>query len=296
MLVLGETDGADETDGARETDGVGEMNGARGADERDGGSDNDNDSSTAAVCCVHDSSVTKDGPKAVAWRHDAVVNVALSMAADLGIGPADTVLVLPSTLWRDAVMELWMPLMAGARIVMAPAETANDGAQLSRLIASERVSFLHASPSGWSALMASGLKASRALGALSGGETLSREVADQILDRCRVLWNAYGAMETTGYCTLGRVERSTAIGIGGPIANTRVYVVDGHGQPVPVGVSGELLVAGVGVTAGYQGAREVDEEAFVNGRFTAGTAYRTGDRARWTVDGTLELTARPDAS
>jgi non-ribosomal peptide synthetase component F len=282
VLVLGEDDGVGEASAAGETN---ESTGNSG----DGGSGD-------GLCCLQYGAVTKGTPKAVAWRHEAVVNVATSMAADLGIGAADTVLVLPSTLWREPVLELWMPLMAGAKIVMAPAETADDGAQLSRLIAAQRISFLHASPTRWGVLLDSGLKGSRALGALSGGEELTRARADQILDRCRVLWNAYGVMETTGYCTLGRVERSTAIGIGGPIANTRVYVVDGRGQPVPVGVTGALVVAGMGVTAPYRGGTERSDEAFIDDRFGAGTAYATGDRARWVADGTLELRPPVDAS
>jgi amino acid adenylation domain-containing protein len=242
-----------------------------------------------APCCLQYASSAAGEPAGALIRHESVVNLASAMAADLGIGPAHTVLALPSTLFHVSVMELWLPLIAGARLVLAPAEVAGDGARLSRLIATERVTFLHAGPSTWQMLIATGLKATRSLRALSGGEPLSRELADGILDRFRVLWNAYGAVATTAYATLGRVERSVPVTIGRPIANTRVYVVDGHDQPVPVGVTGELLVAGQGVAAGYLNRPDLTAEAFVDDPFGPGRACRTGDLARWQADGQLEL-------
>jgi non-ribosomal peptide synthetase component F len=124
---------------------------------------------------------------------------------------------------------------------------------------------------------------------LSGGQTLSPELADKILKRCRSLWSAYGAVETTAYSTLKRVERSAPVTIGRPIANTRVYVLDGSHQPVPVGLTGELLVAGDGVAAGYLNRPDLTAEAFVEDPFAGGRAYRTGDLARWLPGGELEL-------
>jgi non-ribosomal peptide synthetase component F len=225
----------------------------------------------------------------VAIRHGSVVNLVTALAADLGIGPADTVLTLPSTLFRAPAMELWLPLIAGARIVVAPADVAGDGARLSRLIAAERATFLHAAPSTWQALIDTGLRSTRSLRALSGGGPLPQALADQILGRCRVLWNAYGAVETTTYATLARVEQAAAVTIGRPIANTRVYVLDGHDQPVPVGVTGELLVAGDGVASGYLNRTELTAESFVDDPFGPGHAYRTGDLARWLPGGEVEL-------
>lgn len=247
-----------------------------------------------ASCCVQYGSRPSVGPAGVANRHASVVNLATAIAADLGIGPAATVLVLPSTLFYASVTELWSALGSGARIVLAPAEDAADGAALSRLIAAERVTHLHARPSTWQTLIDSGLRATRALRALSGGEPLSRSLADQILERCQVLWNAYGAMETAGYCTLGRVAPAGPITVGRPIANTRVYLLGAHNRPVPIGVTGELAIAGRGVAAGYlQRAAPVkqalQQHQFVEDPFGEGPMYRTQDRARWRSDGELEI-------
>jgi non-ribosomal peptide synthetase component F len=236
----------------------------------------------------------RDGaPVGVALCHGAVVNLCAAMAAELGIGPADVVVVLPSTLYRSPAMALWMPLMAGARIVVAPEEAAHNGALLSRLITEERVSFAHATPGEWRGLIDTGLRASRGLALLSGGGALGEELADQLLDRCRVLWNAYGTFETTTYATLGRVERGEPVTVGRPIANTRVHVVDAHGHQVPVGMAGELLVAGAGVASGYRNRDDLSANVFVDDRFGAGTAFRTGQLARWRAGGSLELVTRP---
>jgi non-ribosomal peptide synthetase component F len=247
------------------------------------------------ICCLQYTPAATGKRSGVPITHGSVVNLATAMAADLGIGPADTVLTLPSTFFRAPAMELWLPLIAGARIVVAPADTASDGARLSRLIAAERVTFLHAPPGTWQTLVDTGLRSSRSLRALSGGEQLSHALADQILERCRVLWNAYGAVETTTYATLARVEQSVAVTIGRPIANTRVYVLDGYDQPVPVGVTGELLVAGDGVASGYLNRIDLTAEAFLDEPFGPGRAYRTGDLARWLPGGELELVLRTRA-
>jgi amino acid adenylation domain-containing protein len=252
------------------------------------------DPDSDAVCCVQYTSKLPGRLVGVPMRHDSVVNMATAIAADLGIGPADTVLVLPQTFFHASVVELWVPLIAGAEIVVAPTDIAADGARLSRLITAEGVSFLHAAPATWQTLIDTGLKSTRALKALSGGEHLSQTLADQLLERCRVLWNAYGAVETAVYCMLARVERSAPLTIGRPIANSRVYVLDRNGHPMPVGVTGELLIAGDGVASEYLGQAELTAQAFVDDPFELGRAYRSGDLARWLPEGQVELVRSDD--
>lgn len=245
-------------------------------------------SAEEAACSVQ--CTARDGSLlAVATNHAAVVNLATAMATELGIGPPDTVLSLRSRDFADHALELWMPLLAGARILLPPATVAGDGRRLSRLMAAEGVSFVHASPGGWQTLVETGLKARRGLKALSVGGPLSRELADQILQRCQVLWNGYGSVETTGCATLGRVEEAGRITIGRPIANTRAYIRDEHRQPAPIGVAGDLVVAGQGVVSGYLNHAQRSAERFLEDPFGPASAYRTGDRARWRPDGELEL-------
>jgi non-ribosomal peptide synthetase component F len=242
-----------------------------------------------AVCCLAYAASPTEESVAVPMLHAAVVNLATALAADLGLGPADTVLLLPATLFDAPVFELWTALLAGARIVIAPPDAALDGAALSRLIAGERVTFLHASPSAWQRLIDTGLKGARALRALSGGGRLSPELALQILERCRVLWNAYGTPRTTGYCTLGRVEAGAPVTIGRAIANMRAYVVDVHDRPVPVGVTGELLIAGSALAGGDHERDDPAAPVFTEDPFGPGRVHRTGERARWMANGDIQL-------
>jgi non-ribosomal peptide synthetase component F len=248
---------------------------------------------SAAACCVQYASRPAGEPNGVAIGHGATVNLATALAAELSIGPGGKALVLGSSLFRNPAIELWMPLIAGAEIVLAPAAAAADGSQVSRLVSAEKITFLHASPSAWQTLVDSGLRASRSLRALSGGEPLPEALANQILDRYRVLWNAYGAAQTGGYCTLARVERSAPPTIGRPIANTRAYVLDRDGQPLPLGVYGELVVAGDGLACGHPdrpgAAEEPSAGALIDDPFGPGAAYRTGDLARWLPDGRLQV-------
>lgn len=195
----------------------------------------------------------------------SVVNAVLSVVEAVGLSPADTVLVLPASLARFGVTELLLPLAAGARLVLASPEAAADGRAVSRLITAEGVSFLHAAPSTWRALVDTRFKAARSLRGLSSGEPLSRALADELLRRCRVLWNAYGTAETAGFATLGRVAAEAPVTIGRPLANTHASVLDRRGRPAPVGVYGELRIGTVA----------------------------TGDRARHLPGGVLELAEPP---
>ena len=231
----------------------------------------------------------RGGPVGVPIRHASAVNVVNAMATSLAIGPADSVLVLPSTLFHASIVELLLPLTTGARIVLAPTEIADDGARLRRLISGEGVTFMNATPGRWQKLIDTGLRSTRSLRALVGGGRLTRQLADEILERCRVLWNAYGAVETGHYSTLARVERSAPVTIGRPLANTRAYVLDADGRPAPVGVTGRLLIGGDGVSPGYRGRPERNAQAFGDDPFRDGRIFRTGDLARWHPDGSLEL-------
>ncbi|MGH8994516.1 MAG: non-ribosomal peptide synthetase, partial [Acidimicrobiales bacterium] len=249
-----------------------------------------------AVFCLQYTASRASRPNGVLVRHASVVNLVNSLAAKCDLGPSDAVLVLPKTLFDFPALEIWLALAAGARIVLATAEVASDGARVSRLIASQKVTFVHAAPSTWRQLIDTGLRGARGLKVLSGGERLSDELAHQLLDRCRVLWNGYGSIETAEYSTLARAERSVPVTIGSPIANTRVYVVDRRRGLVPVCVTGELLIAGDGVASGYLHRPELTAEAFVDDPFGPGMAYRTGQLARWRPDGRLEHMGWSDGS
>lgn len=157
---------------------------------------------------------------------------------------------------------------------------------------------MQATPSTWRLLIESGWEGNPSLTILCGGEALPRDLAHQLQSRCDSLWNLYGPTETTIWSTCDRrLPQADTISIGRPIANTQVYVLDRHLQPVPVGVPGELYLGGAGVARGYLNRPELTAEKFVPNPFGAAPhirLYRTGDRVRYRPNGTLEFLGRLD--
>jgi non-ribosomal peptide synthetase component F len=234
------------------------------------------------ACCVLDAG---GGPPGVA-HHAAVVNLTLALTTELGLSGTDVVAVLPEMLYTSAITELWPALGAGARLVLLTPEQAADGRALSRRIRAERATLLHADPSTWQRLVDSGLRSSRTLRALCGPGRLDRDLADAILARCRVLFNAHGSPYATGLSTFAQIGSEGPITIGRPLANCRAYVVDRFQRPVAVGITGRLLLAGVGVTAPPVSA---GADGGTRDPFAGGPAVDTGERARWLADGRLAL-------
>jgi amino acid adenylation domain-containing protein len=237
-------------------------------------------------------------PKGVEIPHRALVNHLWSMQERPGLG-AEDVLVAVTTLSFDiAGLELFLPLINGARVVIASEETAVDPRLLSNLVDGSRATVMQATPTTWQMLVDAGWPGRRGLKALCGGEALPAALADQLLDRGAELWNMYGPTETTIWSSVVRLERGDPITIGRPIANTTFYVLDEHRQPLPIGVPGELYIGGRGVAAGYRNQKELTAERFVRDRFSGGLGdrlYRTGDNVRWRENGALEYLARMDS-
>jgi hypothetical protein len=130
---------------------------------------------------------------------------------------------------------------------------------------------------------------------LLGGEALSSELVRDIRSSTSAaLFNMYGPTETTVWSTMHTIGDGPRVSIGRPLANTRVYVLDPRGQPVPTGACGEVFIGGDGVARGYLGREELTAERFVRDPFSTGRMYRTGDLARWANDGTLEFVGRTD--
>ncbi|MFC8453653.1 amino acid adenylation domain-containing protein [Kitasatospora sp. NPDC057223] len=235
-------------------------------------------------------------PKGVAVGHRALVNLLTSFAARLGSGPQDVWLGLTSLSFDISALELYLPLITGGRLVLAPDGLAVDGAGLLRLIRREGVTHVQATPSGWRVLLGAE-PGETGLVALAGGEALPLPLARELRAAVARLLNVYGPTETTIWSTCAEIPRSpSAVGIGRPIANTRAYVVDEQLRPTPLGVPGELLLGGDGVARGYLGRPGLTAERFVPDPFgpPGSRLYRTGDLAAWTPDGELDFLGRID--
>ncbi|HEY4058832.1 MAG TPA: amino acid adenylation domain-containing protein [Kofleriaceae bacterium] len=236
-------------------------------------------------------------PKGVAVPHRAVVNFLRSMQREPGITARDTLVAVTTLSFDIAGLELYLPLVAGAKVVIADRDTVRDGDALARLLDSSRATLVQATPATWRMLLAAGWQPSPELTILCGGEALPPDLASTLLASARALWNLYGPTETTIWSTVARVEPGRPISIGRPIDNTTIYILDEHRCPVPIGVAGELYIGGRGVALGYYRRPDLTAERFVADPFAPSSArmYRTGDAARWTHDGTLEHLGRLDS-
>ncbi|HEX3552498.1 MAG TPA: amino acid adenylation domain-containing protein, partial [Thermoanaerobaculia bacterium] len=235
-------------------------------------------------------------PKGVQVPHGALMNLLLAMAEMLEVTAGDTLLAIASLSFDIAGLELYLPLLAGGRVVVASREDAIDGRRLQTLIAESGATVLQATPATWRLLLESGWQGGEGLRGLSGGEALSPVLAASLLPKVASLWNGYGPTETTIYSTAQEITGAGPILIGRPIANTEAYVVDDRGHLVPAGVPGELLLGGVGLARGYLGRPDLTGERFVPDPFGAAGSrlYRTGDLARFRADGRLEYLGRID--
>ena len=236
-------------------------------------------------------------PKGVEVEHRQLVNLLCSMARTLRVDPSDRLLAVTSISFDIAGLEIWLPLLCGARLCIASREEIVDADLLRQALARSRATILQATPVTWRALLASGWCGGGHFKALVGGEALPADLAQMLVSKCGEAWNLYGPTETTIWSSAWRlpdpVER---VRVGKPIANTELHVLDEQLRPLPIGVAGELFIGGDGVARGYLNRPELTAIRFVADPFRGGTArlYRTGDLARWLPDGTVELFGRND--
>ncbi len=249
-------------------------------------------------------------PKGVQIQHRALINFLWSMKHRPGLAAKDVWLAVTTICFDIAGLELYLPLMVGAKIVLANRQTAHDPVLLAKLITESQATVMQATPATWRMLIATGWQGSAQLNILCGGESLPRDLADQLLPRGKTLWNLYGPTETTIWSTICQVEpyhlepNRNSVPIGRPIGNTQVYLLktlshDGFQSlvPVPVGIAGELYLGGDGLAKGYFNRPQLTQEKFIANPFEADLTsrlYRTGDLARYLPDGTLECLGRVD--
>jgi amino acid adenylation domain-containing protein len=236
-------------------------------------------------------------PKGVQITHQAVVNFLHSMQHKPGM-QADDVLLAVTTLSFDiAGLELFLPLVTGAKVVIASREETLDGARLIKSMRAAAITVMQATPATWRMLVEAGWTGDPKLKILCGGEAIDRSLADQLLSRCGELWNMYGPTETTIWSTTERLLSGQPITIGRPIANTQIYILDSKGQPTPTGVIGELFIGGDGVARGYLNRPELTADKFIRDPFSQNDyrkLYRTGDLAHYRKDGRIEFLGRSD--
>lgn len=239
-------------------------------------------------------------PKGVMIPHRALVNFLVSMQKQPGLTAEDTLLAVTTLSFDIAGLELYLPLVTGAKVVIADKETAFDPNLLMKEIERCNATVMQATPATWRMLIESGWKGKSDLKILCGGEALPNDLADQLLQRGAELWNLYGPTETTIWSTVYQVEKSRydisgGVSIGKPIANTQIYILDANLQQVPIGVIGDLYIGGDGLSRGYLNRAKLTAEKFIpHPNDSSSIIYKTGDLARWLSDGNIEFLGRSD--
>ncbi|MFF3290943.1 amino acid adenylation domain-containing protein [Streptomyces sp. NPDC003023] len=239
---------------------------------------------------------TTGTPKGVKIPHRALNNLLLHFDAELSLTPRDTVGGVTTVAFDMSILELYLPLVRGARLAMLSRETVTDGYALKEALTAFDVTFMQATPLTWRMLLEAGWQADRRFTAVCGGETTPPDLAEQLKAAVGSVWNLYGPSETTVWSTSHRVQDTTkALPVGRPIANTTLRILDESHALVPLGAPGELYIGGAGIALGYLGRPELTAERFVPDPLLPGAVlYRTGDRARWSDEGELEFLGRLD--
>lgn len=237
-------------------------------------------------------------PKGVEIPHRAAVNFLWSMKETPGLSENDTLLAVTTLSFDISLLELYLPILTGAEVVIASRDEVKDGRHLGHMLDEFDITVMQATPATWRLLIDGGWAGKDNLRVFSGGEPLPRGLADQLLEKAGEVWNLYGPTETTVWSTVDRVAKGEgAISIGKPIANTRIYILDHRMKPVPAGFVGDLYIGGDGLARGYHGKPELTSEKFVEISLPNGKServYNTGDLARWRADGKLECLGRSD--
>jgi amino acid adenylation domain-containing protein len=234
-------------------------------------------------------------PKAALLTHRGLLNLAVSEIRLYGIGPQSRVLQFASLSFDTAISEIAMALCSGGALYVERRDTILPGPDLERYLDREKITVLSLTPSALAVVDAAAAPSVKQV--IVGGEPCSAELAARWAGRCR-FFNAYGPTETT--VTTTYVEyRDGALPplIGQPLPNVRIYLLDRVLEPVPVGVAGELYIGGIGVARGYLNRPQLSAECFLADPFcdTPGALmYRTGDFARWRLDGQIDFIGRLD--
>ncbi|WDE02123.1 non-ribosomal peptide synthase/polyketide synthase [Thalassomonas actiniarum] len=240
-------------------------------------------------------------PKGVLVAHANLVNFLFAMKEKPGLSADDSLLAITSTSFDIHCLELFLPLVCGARLVVASKDATSDADQLMALIKKHNINIIQGTPATWRMLVDSNWQPDSHIKILCGGEALSLSLAKQLLSNANIeLWNMYGPTETTVWSSVHKVEgNETSILVGKPIDNTKFYVVSKEGGLAPLGATGELLITGAGVTLGYLNRPDLTNRQFIANTFEVGErsseyAYRTGDLVRWLPDGNLVCLGRID--
>ena len=221
-------------------------------------------------------------PKGVKVRSDAVMNFLLSMQDKIEVTSEDIFLMHTTISFDIAILEIFLPLMIGARIVIVPHNLRHDSNQLLEYINNQNITVLQATPSFWQMLIEYGWNGTNNLKSIAGGETLYQAMAKKIIAISRKVWNVYGPTEATVWASIyliNQIPHDAVIPIGTPLNNLSFYIIDENHEVVKNGENGEICTGGVCLADGYVNRPDLDKEKFVNISINGNSVlvYKTGD-------------------
>lgn len=237
-------------------------------------------------------------PKGVVVSQKNLVNLLLGAKDFLGANASTKLLSVTTVSFDIATLEILLPLVSGGSIVLADSVVVKDGERIVEAIRTQGINLFQATPATYKMMLSSGWEQKLPIKAISGGEALSRQLADELLNRVEVLYNMYGPTETTIYSTGTLINKGQSeISIGTPLANTQIYILDEDGALLPEGAVGEIFIGGAGVSEEYYNRPELTAERFLKNPFdkTGNTRmYKTGDLGKYTADGKILCLGRVD--
>ncbi|MCX6245242.1 MAG: amino acid adenylation domain-containing protein [Bacteroidetes bacterium] len=241
-------------------------------------------------------------PKGVLVKHHSTVNIVRAISRKMEVTEQDVLLSATTFTFDVAEMEMYLPLFNGGKLVMASQATVSNVEFLKQQLQSSGATLFLATPVTFKMLMMSSWEGKPDLKVLSGGEGLPKELAREMLSRCKMVFNGYAPTETTIYSLLKKVnpedlEGEGYVSLGKPLDNNILYVLNSNKVPVPAGIPGELYIGGAGVSAGYLNLPEHTAERFVRdplGMDPEAMFYRTGDLVHYTATGDVIFLNRID--
>lgn len=237
------------------------------------------------ACLFH--TCAPDGePVATVLSHAGIANLVGHFATELSATPGTGTLTLTGLTSYDALLGLFLPLSSGGRLVVAPAESRAGGDALRELIGRHDVGIVQIPPGTPARILLDAADRLPGLRVLARGEEISRTTADGLRTAGCLLYGVHGAAETGGWALSGRIDDPDDLASGRPITNTRAFITAPDGRELPIGLRGELRLAGAGLAlAGPDDARFPHDERY-------GRHYRTGELALRRPDGTIERLGR----
>lgn len=236
-------------------------------------------------------------PKGVKITHRNLINFLTSMQSEPGITPDDRLLAITTISFDIAGLELYLPLITGAQLIICDTEAAKDGRILLDLLEEKDITIMQATPSTWRMMIDSGWTKKFPVKILCGGEALPKELAMMLNARVNELWNMYGPTETTIWSTVKKIGEDNDLTIGFPIANTQIYILNEEQELLAPGIAGEIFIGGDGVAEGYLNKEALTAERFIADQFNpvvGARLYKTGDLGSFLENGEIRYLGRMD--